>query len=211
MIHPAASCPNCGAPIVFRWSSSVQTTCPQCQSIIVRSDVNLARVGVVSDLPPDSSPIRVGAEGVYEKHAFTVAGRIIYDYGEGSWNEWHVVMNDEQSAWLSDAQSQYAVSFATPAESLPALESVHLGNRFTWNRISFEVTTITRAKYRGVEGELPFEYWDKTEASFVDLRSTAADFATLDYSDATPVLYLGKVVDFDALRMKNLREFEGWA
>jgi hypothetical protein len=203
-------CPNCGASIAFRWSSSVQTTCEQCRSILIRTGLNLERVGVVSDLPPESSPIQIGAEGSYEKRSFTVAGRIIYDYPEGSWNEWHVVMNDGSSAWLADAQAQYCVTFATPSDGLPAASAVHIGSRFTWNRIPFEATSITRARYRGVEGELPFQYWDKHECTFVDLRSAAADFATLDYSDAQPVLYLGKMVDFDALRLTNLRQFEGW-
>jgi hypothetical protein len=176
--------------------------------------LNLERVGVVSDLPPDSSPIQIGAEGTYENHGFTVAGRIIYDYAEGSWNEWHIVMNDGSSAWLSDAQGQYAVSTALPAQAaqaLPPLSSVHLGDHFTWNKIAFAVTSITRAHYRGVEGELPFQYWDKQEAVFADLRSTASDFATLDYSDDEPLLYVGKMVDSEALQLKNLREFEGWS
>jgi hypothetical protein len=215
MSQPAALCPSCGAPIVFRWSSSVQTTCPHCKSILIRTDVNLERVGVVSDLPPDSSPIQIGTSGTYENRAFTVAGRIIYDYDEGSWNEWHIVLNTASSAvgsaWLSDAQSQYAVTLAVRAAPLPALAEVQLGDRFTWSKTEFVVTAITEARYRGVEGELPFQYWDKQEATFVDLRSTGGDFATLDYSDAEPLLYLGKMVDFDALRLKNLRAFEGWS
>lgn len=211
MSQPAGLCPNCGAPIVFLWSSSVQTTCPHCRSILIRTDVKLERVGLVSDLPPDSSPIQIGTAGIYENHAFTVAGRIIYDYDEGSWNEWHVILNNGSSAWLSDAQSQYAVTVAVQAGPLPALAAVHLGDRFTWNHTSFAVTVITAARYRGVEGELPFQYWDKQRATFVDLRSTGADFATLDYSDAEPVLYLGKMIEFDALRLKNVREFAGWS
>lgn len=211
MSQPAGLCPSCGAPIVFQWSSSVQTTCSHCKSILIRTDVNLERVGVVSDLPPDTSPIQIGTSGVYENRAFTVAGRIIYDYDEGSWNEWHVVLNTAGGAWLSDAQSQYAVTLAFQAAPLPALSAVHLGDRFTWNKVAFEATAITEARYRGVEGELPFQYWDKHEATFVDLRSAGGDFATLDYSDAEPVLYLGKMVEFDALRLKNLRAFEGWS
>ena len=211
MSHSATLCPSCGAPIVFQWSSSVQTTCAHCKSILIRTDLNLERVGVVSDLPPDSSPIQLGTSGVYENRAFTVAGRIIYDYDEGSWNEWHVVLNQGGSAWLSDAQAQYAVTLAFPAAPLPELAAVHLGDRFTWNKTDFVATVITAARYRGVEGELPFRYWDKKGATFVDLRSPAGDFATLDYSDAEPVLYVGKFVDFDALRMKNLRTFEGWS
>ena len=211
MTQPVSLCPSCGAPIVFQWSSSVQTTCAHCHSILVRTDVKLEMVGVVSDLPPDSSPIQIGASGVYRDRALTVAGRIIYDYDEGSWNEWHIVLNQDGSAWLSDAQSQYAVTLAFAAEPLPALASVRLDDRFVWNKTAFVTTAITQARYRGVEGELPFQYWDKQEATFVDLRSTGGDCATLDYSDVKPVLYLGKMVGFDALRFKNLREFEGWS
>ena len=90
----------------------------------IRTDVNLEKVGVVSDLPLDSSPIQLGTSGVYENRAFTVAGRILYDYDEGSWNEWHVMLNQGGSAWLSDAQSQYAVTFAVTADPLPALPAV---------------------------------------------------------------------------------------
>jgi len=211
MTQPAALCPSCGGPILFHWSSSVQTTCPHCKSILIRTDLKLERVGVVSDLPPDSSPIQLGTTGVYENRAFTVAGRIIYDYDEGSWNEWHIVLSQGGSAWLSDAQSQYAVTLPVRTESLPGLAAVHLGDRFSWNKTEFVVTAITQARYRGVEGELPFEYWDKQAATFADLRSTGADFATLDYSGDEPALYLGKMVDFDALQLKNLRAFEGWS
>ena len=46
--------------------------------------------------------------------------------------------------------------------------------------------------------------------TFIDLRSDRMDFATLDYSDEAPVLYLGKAVEFDALQLTNVRTFEGW-
>lgn len=177
----------------------------------MRRDVNLERVGVVSDLPPDSSPIQIGTSGYYGNLGFTVIGRIIYTYDQGSWNEWHIRLNDDRSAWLSDAQSQYAVTLAVPGESVPALATLRVGDRYNLNKTTFVLTTITHARYRGVEGELPFEYWDKKLATFADLRSTGADFATLDYSDDPPVLYLGKMVEFDDLQMKDLREFEGWS
>jgi len=72
------------------------------------------------------------------------------------------------------------------------------------------VSVVTQANYRGVEGELPFEFWDKTVVTFADLRTSSRKFATLDYSDEEPALYLGEFVEFDDLHMKNLRSFEGW-
>jgi hypothetical protein len=211
MSQPAGTCPNCGAKIVFRWSSSVQTVCEFCKSILVRTDVDLKKVGQVADLPPASSPIQLNTEGKYRNRAFVAIGRIIYEYDQGTWNEWHIVMNDGASGWLSDAQDEYAVSFAALGRKIPAKSDLGVGKSFTWDNVLYTVTAITNAHYRGVEGELPFQSWDKHQALFADLRSESARFATLDYSDAEAVLYLGDAVEFDDLQLKNLRSFEGWS
>jgi hypothetical protein len=210
MTQPAANCPNCGAKIVFRWSSNVQTVCEYCKSILVRTDVDLKKVGQVADLPPVGSPIQLNTEGIYRNKAFVVVGRIVYEYDQGAWSEWHVMMNDGTSAWLSDAQQEYAVSFSSNAPNLPAAAKVEVGEQFTWSGQHYTVSVITPAHYRGVEGELPFQYWDKTDVTFVDLRSETGKFATLDYSDPEPALYLGEFVEFEQLKLKNLRSFEGW-
>jgi DNA-directed RNA polymerase subunit RPC12/RpoP len=210
MTQPTANCPNCGAKVVFRWSSSVQTVCEYCKSILVRTDIDLKKVGQVADLPPNSSPIQIGTEGVYNRQAFVAVGRIIYEYDQGTWNEWHLVMNNG-SAWLSDAQDEYVVTFAATGRKLPAAGESQVDGRYTWDNETYIVTTITKAHYRGVEGELPFQYWDKQDVVFVDLMSTNGKFATLDYSDETPVLYLGQSVEFDDLKLKNLRSFQGWS
>lgn len=209
MTQPTANCPNCGAKITFRWSASVQTVCEYCKSILVRTDVDLKKVGQVADLPPNSSPIQIGTEGAYGGHSFVAIGRIIYDYDQGSWNEWHLMMNNGVSGWLSDAQDEYAVTFAASGRKLP--DECSIGQRYTWDNDTYTVSTITKAHYRGVEGELPFQYWDKKDVVFVDLLTQTGKFATVDYGDDQPALYLGAAVDFDDLKLKNLRSFEGWS
>jgi Domain of unknown function (DUF4178) len=210
MTKPDGTCPNCGAKIVFQWSSSVQTVCEYCKSILVRTDVNLTRVGQVADLPPDNSPIQLNTEGVYKDKAFVVIGRILYEYEQGGWNEWHLIMNDGSSGWLSDAQEEYAVSCAATGQQLPVLNELRVGQRYSWNGQTYTLSVITSANYRGVQGELPFPFWDKTVVTFADLRTETGKFATLDYSDKAPVLYLGEFVEFETLKLKNLRQFEGW-
>jgi hypothetical protein len=208
MSQPAANCPNCGAAIQFRWSGAVQTTCEYCRAILVRRDLNLEKVGQIGDLPREVSPIQIGTEGMYRNKAFQVIGRILYDYEDGGWNEWHIVFNDGTSGWLSDAQLEYTVSFlAKPPEPLPP--EVARARQFMWSGVRYEVTSVTRAHYRGVAGEMPFEYWDKKDVLFADLRTSDARFGTIDYSDAVPVLYLGDAVEFDDLHLKNLRELAG--
>ena len=94
-----ATVPNCGAPVEFQaLRRAVQTTCPYCQSILVRHDVELAKVGTVADALVDSSPIQLGTEGVFDNKPFVVVGRIVYEYGQGRWNEWHIVFNDSARA-----------------------------------------------------------------------------------------------------------------
>jgi hypothetical protein len=211
MRGPAGRCPNCSAPIQFRWSSAVQTVCESCRSVVVRHDVDLDAIGEVSDLPPDSSPILLGTDGQFEGRAFTVIGRIVYEHADGGWNEWHLAFADGSSGWLSDAQAEYAVSALTsPPRPLPAAESLQVGSEYALPDRLLQVTTLTRARYAGVEGELPFEYWGKTEVLFADLRGYDPTFATIDYSDTEPLLFVGRFVEYDDLALRHVRTFEGW-
>jgi len=211
MSQRSTNCPNCGAPVQFRWSSAVQTVCPYCRSILVRTDLDLTKASEVADLPEDASPIQLGVEGIYRNKAFLVVGRIIYEYELGTWNEWHLVFSDNSSGWLSDAQLDYAVTMlSNPGQALPAANAVARGQAFQFHGVPLSVTSLTRARYRGVEGDLPFQYWDKTEVLFADLRGADARFGTIDYSDTPPLLFLGEAIEFDDLRMSRLREFEGW-
>jgi hypothetical protein len=213
MTARTAACPNCGATIEFRWSGAVQSVCPYCKAVLVRRDVDLEQVGTVSDLPPTSSPIQLGTEGRFGKEAFVVVGRIIYAYERGGWNEWHLRTMGGESAWLSDAQGELAIS--TPATSraeLPSADHLRVGQSYSLDGMLFTVASLTRARYAGVEGELPFESWDRSEALFADLDANGTEprFATIDYSDATPVAYVGTYVDLEQLAPRNLRRIEGW-
>jgi hypothetical protein len=211
MTQRVGSCPNCGAKIIFKWSSSVQTVCEYCKSVLVRTDVDLRKVGQVADLPPDISPIQLNTEGSYKNKSFVVIGRILYQYPQGGWNEWHIMMNDGTSGWLSDAQEEYAVSFPTSDQKLPSQSQLQIGQTYSWNREIYILSVITEAHFCGVAGELPFQYWDKSEVLFADLRSSGRKFGTLDYSDTNPALYLGELVEFEDLKFRNLRQFEGWS
>lgn len=215
MTARTAACPNCGATIEFRWSGAVQSICPYCKAVLVRRDVDLEKVGMVSDLPPTSSPIQLGTEGKWKNEPFTAVGRIVYAYERGGWNEWYLRMASGESAWLSDAQGELAVS--TPAHDaveLPPPSELAVGQSYAIDGILFHVASLTRARYAGVEGELPFESWDRQEALFADLdtegRSAELRFATIDFSDLPPAVYVGTYVELDDLAPRNLRRFEGW-
>ncbi|MFN9754068.1 MAG: DUF4178 domain-containing protein [bacterium] len=195
----------------FRWSGAVQTTCEYCQSILVRNDLNLALVGKAADLPVDISPVQIGTEGIFNGKGFQVIGRIVYRYDLGTWNEWHLLFSDDSHGWLSDAQAEYAVSFANPFTVAPPAEGyLERGMRMEQHGVQLTLTVITEAFYETTEGELPFRYYDKEKCRFADFRTSDGRFATVDYSEEPPLLFLGQFVDFGSWQMKNLKEFEGW-
>ena len=208
----ASSCPNCGAPVELRWSQAVQTTCAYCRSVLVRHDMDLAKVGEVAELPVLPSPIQLGTEGRWGDASFVVVGRIVYEYERGGWSEWHFVTNEGKSGWLSDAQLEYAVTFlADPKGQLPADPAgLRRGHTLRAAGKALELATVTRARYRGVEGELPFEYWDKREVVFADFRGEDGAFATADYTERPALLFVGELVEYDQLRLRNVVQFEGW-
>jgi hypothetical protein len=212
MSAKSAACPNCGATIGFRWSGAVQTVCSFCRAVLVRRDLELEKVGMVSDPPPTASPIQLGTEGRFHGDGFVVVGRIIYAYERGGWNEWHLRLDGGTSAWLSDAQGDLAISTPATATELPSANEIRVGQAYAIDGMLFTVASLTRARYAGIEGELPFESWDRSEALFVDLDTDgrAPGFATIDYSDGAPVAYVGSYVELEQLAARNLREFEGW-
>ena len=156
----------------------------------------------VPDPTPDRRPLR--------RYALRRAGRILYEYEQGTWNEWHIVLDGGLDGWLSDAQNEFAVSFPVEMPKLPAPDQATLGRTFSWNDTRFTVVSRTLAHYAGVEGELPFEYWGKDQVLFVDLRSHGLRFATIDYSETPPLLFVGRLVEYDELELRHVRTFEGW-
>lgn len=207
MTRRTANCPNCGAEITFRWSGAVQTSCPACRSVLVRHDVDFTRVGTIGDVPPSMSRIQLGTEGRYNGKPFVVVGRIVYRYGRGHWSEWHIRLGESSSAWLSDAQGEYVITREAQAPpQLDRLKQVRAGERVRIGETEYAVATVTNASYAGVEGELPFEYWDKGEVPFIDLRNESRGFATVDYSESPPLLFVGEAVEFRDLALKHLTD-----
>ena len=77
------------------------------------------------------------------------------------------MFSDGTSGWLSDASLEYAVSFLRPLPpKVPPAHELPRGWTQFVDNVKFEVTSITRAHYEGVEGELPFQYWGKTGRNF---------------------------------------------
>ena len=127
----SASCPSCGAPVVFKSAASIFAVCDYCQSTLVRHDQALEDIGKMAALVEDRSPLQLGAEGSYRGVHFALIGRIQLKYSQGYWNEWHLLFDDMRTGWLSEAGGEYVLTFAQQVqELLPKFAELKIGQRF---------------------------------------------------------------------------------
>jgi hypothetical protein len=206
-----ANCPACGAKVVFRGSASVVAVCEYCRSTLVRHDANLEDIGKMADLKADGSPLQLGSSGAYRHVHFAAAGRIQYRFEQGLWNEWYLVFDDMRGGWLGEARGNYAMSFPTEVtEALPPFAELRAGQALTIGGRSFEVVDVQQARTIAGEGELPFRVGAGYQAPVADLQGRGRSFATLDYSENPPLVFLGEYVEFDELALSGLRALDGW-
>ncbi|MDE2441021.1 MAG: DUF4178 domain-containing protein [Betaproteobacteria bacterium] len=200
------SCPSCGAPVVFQSASSIFAVCAYCQSTLVRHDQSLEDIGKMAALVEDRSPLQLGAEGSYQGIHFALIGRIQLKYSQGTWNEWHLLFDDLRTGWLSEAGGEYVLTFVCPTqEPLPDFEALRIGQRLQVASQVWTVSNLERAECIAGQGELPFKVGAGYPVPAADLRSDQA-FATLDYSETPPWLFVGEAVNFKTLKMVGLRE-----
>jgi hypothetical protein len=173
---------------------------------LVRKGEDLANLGRMAELLDDPTPIQIGAEGQVKGHHFAVIGRIQLKYDAGLWNEWHVLFDDGQSAWLSEAGGEYVVSRQVQVpEPIPAFATLAPDMRVDLAGQPFAVSDLESALCIAGEGELPFKVDSGYEVQTADLRY-GDKFASIDYSETPPLVFVGAPVKFASLKLTNLRD-----
>lgn len=213
----AADCPSCGAAIEFKNTRSVAVVCEYCDTTVARTDASsaLEDVGKVSHLVADASPIQIGAAGTCFGQGFSVIGRLQIEHATGLWNEWFLQWSDGGTGWLGEALGQYFVTFPTGGDpkkaiKVPKAEDLEVGRNVQLDGKRYRVTDMRVARATGTEGETPFAIGEGYELPYADLRRSDAGFATIDYSEEPPLVFLGRCVRWRDLGMRGYRRFDGW-
>ena len=147
-----------------------------------------------------TAPLRVGDRGRYEGARFVVRGGLVLRHTSGArWTEWYASFEDGRGGWIAPSGDRAIVTF--PAE-LPTFRSLRTG-RPAWH--AYVVEEKGRARYESAEGALPFAPAFGASYAYADLRGPEGAFATIDYSEEPPRLFLGKVTPFAALHLTSPR------
>lgn len=168
----------------------------------------LHRTGESAELFADYSPLQIGTQGTFQTEPFTVLGRVQLAYEGGCWNEWHAYFdNSGKSAWLSEDNGRFVLSWPLPLTQPPKREELKLGAQQVVEGLGFRVAALTDCKLHAAEGELP-QPPRLGEAVFVaELRSSRDEVGSLEYvANQPPRWSVGKAVELAQLKLANLRE-----
>src|SRR5438105_14260230 len=180
--------------------------------MVVRHDVNVEAIGKMAELPPDLSPLQIGTHGEFDGLGFTLIGRVRLAYDEGSWNGWCALFSDGRYGWLAEAQGFFMASFETAVpENFPAAERLACGGLLEISEQPYRITDRKETVVVGSEGELPFAAPAGRTALSIDLTGPNRSFANAEFSEAGTRLFTGRYLQFDELKLNDLRSVPGWS
>jgi uncharacterized Zn finger protein (UPF0148 family) len=193
-----ASCPACGAPVLFKTGSSVVVVCESCNSVVARTDRGIEDAGKVADVVESGSPLEVGLRGVYLGVAFELTGRAQLGHAAGGfWDEWYAHFEDGRWGWLAEAQGRFYLTFQiqVPApNALPTFDSLQLSQP-VWAIPAQQPPVVAEkgtAQMLAAEGEIPYLLRPGETYAYADLSGHEGAFATLDYSEQPPLVFTGR-------------------
>ncbi len=202
-----AACPGCGAVVEFRSLASTHAVCGFCQSTIVRDGEALKRIGKMSEVFDDYSPLQLFSQGKFNSVNFTVVGRLQYKTESGNWSEWLCALDDGSTASLSEDNGSFVWSVAANTQrTLPKPEQWVLGNLTAINGRSYSVASIADVSLMSAQGELPKLPPMGASFTVVELRSSQGEVISIDYAAEPPALSSGVSVVLENLQLTGLRD-----
>lgn len=187
------------------------TVCSYCQSVLHRDKTTLTAEGKIATLSDDYSVIQLGSTGRIEHKSFEVIGYIKASWESGFWNEWHVVEEDGEPAWLVEAMGHFsyvrAMNFPT---SFKRGYQFNIGENIYLESNRFIVTDIKQFTCDYIAGELPFHVKQKAQGISIDLKSHVGLCAYIERIRDQTRVFVGQFYDLDELKLTNLRELDDW-
>ncbi|TWT94887.1 hypothetical protein Pla100_34580 [Neorhodopirellula pilleata] len=209
-------CPNCAAPVEFRFGGTLVTICEFCNSAVARDDQDLKLIGKVAQLVQTQSLVQIGSTGSFRGKPFEVIGRVQYQHAAGGvWDEWYLRFPGDKMAWLAEAQGQIHLTFPRQIRKrtpVPDFEDLSVGQRIQYGENDLTVVEKGVAKAGSAQGEIPWAFQPNADHIYADLIGHGGWFATFEYEPSGNEIVahqasVGRIVQPDELGIEST----GWA
>ena len=196
------NCPVCGAKAPSRLQHAKLIVCEHCQTSLFLEDEVVKHIGEKSVLTDVPSIIEMGRRFQYRNWTFEPYGRIRFDYGDGFWDEWWVVLDNGNGRWVSVDEGEIAIESPVEFnETPPDYDTLTIGSEITLTSQSLRVTERNVATCIGVQGELPEVIAPGETHQYVHLSGPRGLLLTLEFHDDSFSLYKGLWIDPFDLRV----------
>ncbi len=201
-------CPNCGGEHTLTNPGITMLVCEYCNTVVYWDDETTLKMGAQSILPEADTRLFMHATGKLMDRGYEVVGRLRYDHGRGSWDEWYLQMDDGGVAWLSEDERELSLEQAAQIDGAPPPpDQLSIGSMITIEEVGYSVRELGQATCIGGEGQLPFTILPDERYPYADLVSMdGTRFATLEYDEGTtPHAFAGHVLNHQQLTIEDER------
>jgi hypothetical protein len=164
-------CPSCGGTIQRENPASRSISCPYCgQTSHINAD-SLDAVGAQHLLIDYGSMFSVGMTATVKGHRFRVLGKLRIEYGDGFWDEWYIELLDANKyGWIQEDDGGFVLFVGGDEVSALNYDGIKVGTSVALSDKypNVFITSKSRAKVEGGEGELPFAIIPGDTADFIE-------------------------------------------
>jgi len=176
-------CPSCGAPIEFKPGAGQIKVCEHCNTVVLRGEAKLEKLGKVAELVDTDSPLKLNLSGRHAGNVFTVVGRIQKGNDSGTWDEWCLSFEDGRTAWLSEAEGAWHLMYPLEGLKVPAANTLRPLAQLKLRERQFVVEETGFAQTVSAQGQLP-DY--NTKHVYVEATGPKGVFASIEYPEGQP-------------------------
>ncbi len=189
-------CPSCGAAVPVRIRLIKLAVCEHCNSTLFLQDDAVIHVGKKSMLTDIPSIIKVGGQYKYRNTTFEAVGRIQFDYGNGLWDEWWVMVNNGEGKWLSVDEGDIVMEVPFKLRGgIADFSEIQIGQKLKLDGKSLTVTEKDRATCVGMQGQLPEPMFPGKLHHYIHLTGAKGIHYTLEYCKGQIKAFKGVWID----------------
>lgn len=193
------SCPACGAPVTVNNRFVKLVVCDFCHQALLFNNGNLDPTGRTATLVDLPSQLYVDASGTIRGRPFRVLGRLRYRYDRGRWDEWFLLLDGKEPAWLEEDEGTFKLlRKVTITDRIPAYASINVGEVVTIQNYAVFVTEKREAEIAGGEGQLSFQVLPGEVVSYIDGVANRQRVA-VEYGEDEIELLLGEELEAEEL------------
>jgi len=204
------NCPSCNTPHTTKLEQPNILVCVKCGSKIWESD-HLANIQDIT-MPHDWSFIKIGTNGTYKDHYFTIIGKVRLQLRNDYKTFWCATYNNGKCLYISESFASLAVFQPNWRDYTGDISKLRAGNTIKLGADS-RITGEFVEKCEGLAFQGEIGPWKNYIPGFFVIQASNNSGHTALYfisADNTCTYSVGEKTDSKKLKLENIVDYHDW-